>query len=78
MSSYPQEPPAVYNGSNDYEEKGYRQDKFHSVHDVHAGENIPDDIVTTEQHNPLARKLKGRHMQMIAIGMWRLFSAHVS
>jgi len=33
----------------------------------HVGVHRSEDIV---QANPLARKLRGRHMQMIAIGMF--------
>ena len=70
MSSYPQEPPQAYtSGANYGDEKHYDEEKnYTKVKDVHAGESIPDDIVTTAQHNPLSRKLQSRHMQMIAIG----------
>lgn len=69
MSYYPNEPPAAYTGHGqvDYE-KGIPEAKLHEVHDVHTGENTAADVMTIEQHNPLQRKLKGRHMQMIAIG----------
>ena len=38
------------------------------MHVVGAVENTEAVVITSEQHNARQRKLKGRHMQMIAIG----------
>jgi amino acid permease len=42
------------------------QSPVHSDNDIEHG-----DIGIKHQANPLARQLKGRHMQMIAIGKYR-------
>lgn len=65
MSTYPQEPAAAYTSGSDHfsGEKAHEYDK----HAASAAAENGDDVAVGES-GQLARKLKSRHMQMIAIG----------
>ena len=68
MSSYPQEPPAAYttgSNANGFEGKGY-DEKTEPI--AESGPGNEYEIQHGEQRD-LARKLKSRHMSMIAIGV---------
>lgn len=69
MSSYPREPPSAYlGGSPAYGEKGPAyDDKTGSPSTEHG----PEYDIQEGEPRALSRSLKGRHMQMIAIGMQR-------
>jgi len=64
MSSYPQEPPAVYSPN-----AAYDTEKLHGYDEKPLSHGNSQEFDAGEgQANVLHRDLKGRHMQMIAIG----------
>lgn len=66
MSSYPDAPPAVYHPEGAYDgEKGMGYEEKNGSPIYETGHEY--DVATGDQHQ-LHRSLKGRHMQMIAIG----------
>ena len=67
MSSYPAEPEKAYNvesGSNG----SPNYDEYDEKHLGLPMDHPSGDVVQTGQQHELHRALKGRHMQMIAIG----------
>jgi len=71
MSSYPEPPPAAYHSddrSPDYAEKASAYDEKVLSSSSHDG---PQYEIQEGGQRALNRSLKGRHMQMIAIGGWR-------
>lgn len=69
MSGYPQAPPpAAYNGGSNYGAPEYEKGYDEKTYEPGSPGNEYGEVQTGSQ-NQLSRKLKSRHMQMIAIGM---------